>query len=93
MASPPTDEVSRLLSDWRSGDQAALDRLIPIVYDELHRIAHRHLRDERAARTLQTTGLLDEAYLQLIGANVAWEGRTHFLAIAARTMRQRSQRS
>jgi RNA polymerase sigma factor (TIGR02999 family) len=87
MAAPPTGEVSRLLIEWQDGDESVLDRLMPLVYAELHGIASRHLRDEHAA-TFQTTALIHEAYLRLVGANVDWQGRQHFFAIAARTMRR-----
>lgn len=99
MEPAPAGEVSRLLIAWQEGDSAVLDRLMPLVYHELHRIAGRHLRDERAADTLQTTALVHEAYLRLVGSDIHWEGRRHFLAIAARTMRRvlvdhaRSQRA
>ncbi len=83
----PEADISSLLDAWRGGDQAALERLIPLVYDELHSLARRHRRGERADLTLQTTDLVHEAYLRLVGANVAWAGRVHFLAVAARTMR------
>jgi RNA polymerase sigma factor (TIGR02999 family) len=85
---PEAGDVSRLLIQWREGDEAVLDRLMPLVYAELHAIAGRQLRREQAAATLQTTALIHEAYLRLVGADVHWEGRTHFLAIAARTMRR-----
>jgi len=85
---PGVPEVSRLVMEWGEGDEATLDRLLPLVYAELHAIASRQLRDEHAAATLQTTALIHEAYLRLIGADVQWEGRKHFLAIAARTMRR-----
>jgi RNA polymerase sigma factor (TIGR02999 family) len=85
---PERTEVSRLLIAWRDGDQTALARLAPLVYDELHTMARRHLRDERPDHTLQTTALIHEAYLRLCGADVAWEGRVHFLAVAARMMRR-----
>jgi len=83
-----TTEVSRLLVAWRDGDPSALDRLVPLVYDQLHVLAERHLRGERADHTLQTTALINEAYLRLVGTDVAWEGRAHFMAVAARTMRR-----
>jgi len=88
MTNPPPGEVSRLVIEWRDGDEAVLDRLTPLVYAELHGIASRHLRDEHAAATFQTTALIHEAYLRLVGAAVNWQGRSHFLAIAARTMRR-----
>lgn len=71
------------------GNREMLDALLPLVYDELHRQAHRHLRGERAGHTLQTTALINEAYLKLIEQkNVGWESRTHFFAIAASLMRR-----
>ena len=77
------------LRDWTSGDQEALDKLIPVVYDELRRQAARYLRGERPGHTLQTTALIHEAYLRLINQhNVEWKDRAHFYAIAARLMRQ-----
>jgi RNA polymerase sigma-70 factor, ECF subfamily len=83
------DEVTALLHSWRDGDAAALDELIPLVYDELHGIARRHLRGERAGHTLQTTALVHEACLRLMGPSpVDWQGRVHFYAVAARVMRR-----
>jgi RNA polymerase sigma factor (TIGR02999 family) len=87
-AGAPEDSVKGLLESWRNGDQSALDRLMPLVYDELHDLARRQLQGERQDHTLQTTALLHEAYLRLVGADVRWEGRIHFLAVAARTMRR-----
>jgi RNA polymerase sigma factor (TIGR02999 family) len=84
----PNPEISTLLASWRSGDQSALDRLLPIIYDELHRIASRQRRGERDDHTLDTTALLHEAYLRLVGTNVEWVDRQHFFAVAARTMRR-----
>lgn len=81
-------EVTRLLSEWRAGAPGALDRLLPLIYDELHALARRHLHGERPDHTLQTTALIHEAYLRLCGADVHWEGRVHFLAVAAQTMRR-----
>jgi len=89
VARPSPHEVTRLLQAWSGGDRAALDRLIPMVHDELHRLAHRYMKRERAGHILQTTALVNEAYLQLIDADkVKWQDRTHFFAIAARLMRQ-----
>ena len=88
MPNPEHADVTALLSAWSAGDPSALDRLIPLVYDELRAIASRALRDERGSVTLQTTVLIHEAYLRLAGAEVGWEGRRHFLAVAARTMRR-----
>jgi RNA polymerase sigma factor (TIGR02999 family) len=81
-------EVHLLLREWRAGSADALDRMIPLVYDELRRLARRRLRHERVDHTLQTTALLHEAYVRLAGADVDWEGRVHFLAVAAQTMRR-----
>jgi RNA polymerase sigma factor (TIGR02999 family) len=81
-------EVTQLLTAWRAGDEAAGERLMPLVYAELHAIASRYARDEHAAATLQPTALVNEAYLRLVDSDVPWEGRRHFLAIAARTMRR-----
>jgi RNA polymerase sigma-70 factor (ECF subfamily) len=81
-------EVSQLLLAWKHGDESALARVLPLVYDELHRLAHRHLQHEHTGHTLQTTALIHEAYLRLVGAHVGWEGRAHFFAVAAQTMRR-----
>ncbi len=86
---PPQHDVTELLHAWSDGDRAALEKLIPIVYDELHRLAHRYMKHEPSGHILQTTALVNEAYLQLIeAAGVKWQSRTHFFAIAARLMRQ-----
>jgi RNA polymerase sigma factor (TIGR02999 family) len=81
-------DLTQLLSAWRGGDRAALDRLVPIIYRELHRLAHGALRGERAGHTLQTTALVHEAFLHLADAHVDWQDRAHFFAIAARQMRR-----
>lgn len=82
-------EITGLLLDWGNGDKAALDRVIPIVYQELRRLAHRQMRRERAGDTLQTTGLINEAYLRLVDyARVRPRDRSHFFAIAAQAMRR-----
>ena len=82
-------EVTRLLQGWRDGDREALDSLLPLVYEELRRLAHFQLRNERPGHTLQSAALVHEAYLRLVGLNsLQWEGRTHFFAVAARVMRQ-----
>lgn len=81
-------DVTRLLADWQHGDQRALDRLMPLVYDELHRIAARHLHLERRGHTLQTTALVHEAYLRLVDeTRICWQGRAHFFAVAATLIR------
>jgi RNA polymerase sigma factor (TIGR02999 family) len=86
---PSPSEVTRLLLDWSNGDREALDQLVPLVYDELHRLAHHYMRQERAQHTLQTTALVNEAYVRLIDQNaVHWQGRAHFFAIAAQMMRR-----
>jgi RNA polymerase sigma factor (TIGR02999 family) len=84
-----TGDVTLLLKSWRLGDRTALDRLVPLVYDELHRIAHRYMRRERVDRTLQTTALVHEVYLRLVDVKgIEWQDRAHFFAISARLMRQ-----
>jgi len=89
MTTLSTPGLTELLDDWQQGDRTALDRLTPLIYDELRRIAHRYVRRERNGDTLQTTALVNEAYLRLIGLDAPqWESRTHFFAIAARLMRQ-----
>lgn len=85
--SPPPD-VTRLLRRWSDGDRGALDQLLPIVYDQLRGVAHRRLEGERAGHTLQTTALVHEAYARMAGADLRWKDRTHFFALAARTMRR-----
>src|SRR5262249_28775831 len=81
-------EVTQLLAGWRNGNQAALDELIPLVYDELHKLARRYMGRERHGHTLQTTALVNEAYLRLIDQrDVEWQNRAHFFAVAARIMR------
>ncbi|MGA8272563.1 MAG: sigma-70 family RNA polymerase sigma factor [Candidatus Sulfotelmatobacter sp.] len=82
-------QVTQLLQRWRGGNREALDALLPLVYNELRRLAHRHLRNERAEHTLQSSALVHEAYFRLVGQDFPeWEGRTHFFAIAAQLMRQ-----
>jgi RNA polymerase sigma-70 factor (ECF subfamily) len=85
----PPGEVTRLLLAWREGDQGALDRLIPLVYGELHRMAERYLRRERPGHTLQPSAIVNEAYLRLLGRQGAdWQNRAHFFAVAAQSMRR-----
>jgi len=82
-------EVTQLLADWSDGDEGALDKLIPLVQPELHRLAHHYMRRERTGHTLQTTALLNEAYLQLVDDSTRnWQNRTHFMAGAAQLMRR-----
>src|ERR1051325_8120494 len=86
---PNPADVTRLLHEWRSGHKDALDRLMPLVYEELHFMASRHRSRERSGGPLQTTALVNEAYLKLVGQrNVAWQNRAHFFAIAAPLMRR-----
>lgn len=79
--------VTTLLRDWRSGNTDALDELTPLIYDDLRRIAARHLQTERSGHTLQATALVNEAFAQLAEADLPFQDRAHFFAIAARTMR------
>ena len=82
-------EVTQLLMAWNDGDQSALERLIPLVHAELHRIARRYMRNERAGHMLQTSALINEAYMRLIDAQqVHWQNRAHFFGIAAQLMRR-----
>jgi RNA polymerase sigma factor (TIGR02999 family) len=85
--SPP--DVTRLLLAWSDGDETALQRLMPLVYAELRRLARRYMGRERAGHTLQTTALINEAYLRLVGARgVQWQNRAHFYAVCAAAMRR-----
>jgi len=84
-----THEVTRLLQAWRAGDESALEQLMPLVYNELHRLARRYMAAEQSGHTLQTTALVHEVYLRLVDAkNVDWQNRAHFYAICARLMRR-----
>jgi RNA polymerase sigma factor (TIGR02999 family) len=88
---PPRQEheITQLLAEWREGNQAALDELYPLVYDELHRLARRYMSRERKGHTLQTTALINEAYVRLVDQrNVQWANRSHFFAISAQIMRR-----
>ena len=85
----PSGEATALLGAWAGGDSAALDRLLPLVESELRLLAHRYLRRERPNHTLQTTALVNEAYLRLVDQRSArWQNRSHFFGIAARLMRR-----
>jgi RNA polymerase sigma factor (TIGR02999 family) len=87
--SPAAHRVTQLLIDWSSGDRAAYDELMPLVYDDLRRLARRHLRGEGPHHSLQITGLVNEAYLRLVDQkNVSWQNRAHFFGIAAQLMRR-----
>jgi RNA polymerase sigma factor (TIGR02999 family) len=82
-------QISRLLRQWSDGDQQALEQLVPIVYKDLRRLAHYHLRREREGHTLQATAVVHEVYLRLCGQDEPhWENRAHFFAVAARMMRR-----
>ena len=82
------DNLTGLLIEWREGDRAALDKLTPLVYDELRRIAHRYVQRERNGHTLGTTALVNEAYLRLAGQKkIDWQNRAHFFAVTAQVMR------
>jgi RNA polymerase sigma-70 factor, ECF subfamily len=84
-----TGEITKLLQGWRDGDRRALDALVPLVYKELHRLAHFQLRQERPDHTLQSAALVNEAYVRMVGLRPPhWESRSHFFAIAAQQMRQ-----
>jgi RNA polymerase sigma factor (TIGR02999 family) len=84
-----TAEVTVLLRAWGQGDQSALEQLTPLVYNELHRMARRYMRNERSGNTLQTTALVNEAYLRLVDVKgAAWQDRTHFFALSAQMMRR-----
>ena len=86
-SSPKT--ITQLLIQWRSGDKAALDALIPIVHQELHNLAKHYLRGERADHTLQTAALVNEVYLRLVDhKNINWQNRAHFFGVAAQAMRR-----
>ena len=81
--------ITRLLKAWGAGEQAALERLAPLIYEELHRIAGRHMRREKPGNTLQTTALVNQAWVHLIdGAQVAWQDRAHFFAVSSQLMRR-----
>ena len=83
------DDVSALLLEWREGDAAALERLVPLVYAELKKVAGAHLRHEQAGHSLQATALVHEVYLRLVNVTrMTFESRAHFMAVAARLMRQ-----
>jgi RNA polymerase sigma factor (TIGR02999 family) len=83
------NEITQLLLKWNKGDQSALEELMPLVYGELRKIAERYLRRERPDHTLQSSALVNEAYLKLINQkHMSWESRTHFFAIAAKMMRR-----
>jgi len=89
MATSGSPQITQLLLAWGKGDQAALEELMPLVYDELRKVAARFLRRQRPGHTLQTTALVNEAYLRLIDSNrVQWQNRAHFFAVSATLMRR-----
>ena len=88
MMSDAANDVTHLLHAWREGDNDALERLTPMVYQELRRLAHHHMRGERADHVLQTTALVHEAYLRLIDLELPFKDRVHFFAVSARLMRR-----
>lgn len=89
MESEPQEEITQLLLAWGKGDQDAFDRLMPFVYGELRRLAHAYMRRQRSDHTLQTTALVNEAYMRLIDSSqVRWQDRNHFFAMSARLMRR-----
>jgi RNA polymerase sigma-70 factor (ECF subfamily) len=86
---PAMDNISTLLRAWSGGDQSALERLTPIVYDELHRLARRYMKRERPGHSLQTTALVNEAYMRLVDyERIEWQDRAHFFAVSAQVMRR-----
>ena len=86
---PPGGQVTDFLRAWSDGDRVALDHLIPVVYDELHRLARRYMKGERPGHSLQTTALVNEAYLRLVDyKNMKWQNRAHFFAVSAQLMRR-----
>jgi RNA polymerase sigma factor (TIGR02999 family) len=86
---PSSNDVTQLLVAWGNGDQAARDQLMPLVYAELHRLAHRHIKKERPGHTLQTSALVNEAFVRLVDQrDVQWQSRAHFFGIAAQMMRR-----
>jgi RNA polymerase sigma-70 factor, ECF subfamily len=86
---PPPGDVTALLRAWSDGDRGALDRLTPIVYEELHRLARRYLTGERPDHSLQTTALVNEAYMRLVDyKHMQWQNRAHFFAVSAQLMRR-----
>src|ERR1700726_26808 len=86
---PAAGDISQLLRAWSGGDQNALERLTPIVYDELHRLADRYMKRERHGHSLQTTALVNEAYVRLVDyKRMQWQNRAHFFAVSAQLMRR-----
>ncbi len=89
MTTPSTQDLTHLLLAWREGDEEALEKLVPLVYEELQRLAHRYMAGEHRQVTLQTTALVNEAYLRLVDSQkVQWQNRAHFFAVSAQLMRR-----
>lgn len=89
MTIPSTQEVTEMLVAWSNGDESAFEKLVPLVHDELHRLAHRYMNQERPGHLLQTTALVNEAYLRLVDSSrVRWQNRAHFFAVSAQLMRR-----
>ncbi len=88
MVPTPSPDVTQLLVAWSNGDEGAFEQLVPLIYDELHRLARRYMQRERHGHTLQTTALVNEAYMQLVKQRESnWQGRSHFFAASAQAMR------
>ena len=89
MLEPSPHEITQLLRSWSQGEEGAIEKLMPLVYAELHRLAQRYMSDEKPGHTLQTTALVNEAYLRLQDSRPAdWDSRTHFFAVSAKVMRR-----
>ena len=89
MARPSTPNITQLLAAWQAGDSNALEALAPLIHQELHRAAHRYMAGERPGHVLQTTALVNEAYLRLVDwKSVPWQNRAHFFGVAAQMMRR-----
>jgi RNA polymerase sigma-70 factor (ECF subfamily) len=88
MVADPSSDVTRMLREWSAGDPSAADRLLPVVYAELRRLAAGYLKRERTGHTLQPTALVNEAWMRLAGQNAPWQNRAHFLGVAAGAMRR-----
>jgi RNA polymerase sigma factor (TIGR02999 family) len=89
MGAPSQKQITQMLVDWGNGDQAALEKLTPLVYEELHRLARLYMRRERPGHTLQTSALVNEAYIRLIDwKNIHWQNRAHFFGVSAQLMRR-----
>lgn len=87
-ASPDRQQVTLLLQQWSNGNKQALDELMPVVYEQLRKLASNCLRGERPDHTLRATALVNEAYLRLVGADISWQNRVHFFAVSARMLRR-----